>query len=255
MTDSTQNDEQPETERLGLKMKDMPPDEMPREKLREKGPGALSDSELLALLLGSGTSRLNVKDLASGLLHDFEGLEAMCRASVPRMMQVNGIGLAKASQLSAAFEISRRLRRPTGSATGDGGGSKLGYGANMSKPQVIADMMQPLLMDLPQEELWVLHLSKRRHFRGKERVYTGSVDQIDIQPFVVISGVVERREPCFAVVHNHPSGDPEPSSSDIRTTQRLVRAAKELGVEMVDHVVVGRHGFVSLRQSRLVEFG
>ena len=240
-------------ERRGLKLKDLPNDEMPREKMSELGPQALTDSELLAILLGSGTSRVNVKDLALDLLTEFNGLEALSRASATAMMNCKGIGMAKSSQLSATFEVARRLRAGTGSDRAEGGRG-LRIGSSMSKPHAVADLMRPLLMDKPQEELWVLYLSRRLRYRGKSCVYVGNLDRIDISPGVVMSGVVERREPCFTIVHNHPSGDSEPSTSDIATTQRMVRAAKELDLKLVDHVVVAASGFTSMRMSRLVEF-
>ena len=240
-------------ERRGLKLKDMPTDEMPREKMSELGPQALTDSELLAVLLGSGTSRVNVKDLALDLLTEFDGLESMSRASIAALMNCKGIGLAKSSQLAAAFEVARRLRVGNASDAGSNGG-KSKIGASMGKPHAVADMMRPLLMDCPQEELWVLYLSRRLRYRGKSRVYIGNLDRIEISPGVVMSGVVERREPCFTIVHNHPSGDCEPSTSDIATTKRLVQAAKQLDLTLVDHVIVAASGYTSLRMSRLVEF-
>ena len=240
-------------ERRGLKLKDLPNDEMPREKMSELGPQALTDSELLAILLGSGTSRVNVKDLALDLLTEFNGLEALSRASATAMMNCKGIGMAKSSQLSATFEVARRLRAGAGSDRAEGGRG-LRIGSSMSKPHAVADLMRPLLMDKPQEELWVLYLSRRLRYRGKSCVYVGNLDRIDISPGVVMSGVVERREPCFTIVHNHPSGDSEPSTSDIATTQRMVRAAKELDLKLVDHVVIAASGFTSMRMSRLVEF-
>ena len=240
-------------ERRGLKLKDLPSDEMPREKMSELGPQALTDSELLAILLGSGTTRVNVRDLALDLLTEFDGLEALSRATATAMMNCKGIGTAKSSQLAATFEVARRLRAGPGSSRADGARS-LVVGSSMSKPHAVADLMRPLLMDKPQEELWVLYLSRRLRYRGKSCVYIGNLDRIDVSPGVVMSGVVERREPCFTIVHNHPSGDSEPSTSDISTTQRLVRAAKELDLKLVDHVVVATSGFTSMRMSRLVEF-
>ena len=240
--------------RLGLKMKDLPPDEMPREKLGALGPSALTDSELLAILLRSGTTMMNVKDLAAGLLIEFEGLEPMSQATIPRLMNFSGIGLAKAAQLVAAFEVGRRARAKANSLTRKRDGEKTDIDANMTKPQHIADMMQPLLADLPHEELWVIYLSTRHRYRGKSRVYKGNLDNIGIRSGVIMSGVIERRAPCFTIVHNHPSGDCEPSSADITTTTKLVRAARELDIELVDHVIVSSRGFTSLRDSRLVLF-
>lgn len=251
--EADESEDRVSVERRGLKLKDMPSDEMPREKMSELGPQALTDSELLAILLGSGTSRVNVKDLALDLLTEFDGLESMSRASIAALMNCKGIGLAKSSQLAAAFEVARRLRVGNASAEGSNGG-KSKIGASMGKPHAVADMMRPLLMDCPQEELWVLYLSRRLRYRGKSRVYIGNLDRIEISPGVVMSGVVERREPCFTIVHNHPSGDCEPSASDIATTKRLIQAAKQLDLTLVDHVIVASSGYTSLRMSRLVEF-
>ena len=240
--------------RQGLRLKDLPNDEMPREKLSELGPGALTDSELLAILLRSGTTKMNVKELATGLLTEFEGLESMSKATIPGLMNYSGVGLAKASQLVAAFEVGRRTRARANALVRKREGENVPFDAIMSKPQNVADLMQSLLADLPHEEFWVIYLSARHRYRGKSRVYQGSLDNIGVRSGVIMSGVIERRAPCFTIVHNHPSGDCEPSTADITTTTRLVRAARELDIELVDHVIVSSRGFTSLRNSRLVLF-
>lgn len=252
--DMTPEGEYPPLTRRGWRLKDLPHDEMPREKMSELGPNGLTDAELIALLLGSGTSKLNVKDLAIDLLRESEGLEALSKSTLTAMMNYPGVGLAKASKLVAAFEIGRRVRKRASTSGIAGERDKPTFDAGMRTPSAVADMMQPLLCDLPHEELWVVYMSAKHRYRGKSRVYQGNLDAIEVRTGVVMSGVVERRVPCFTVVHNHPSGDSEPSTADINTTKKLVRAAKELDIEMVDHVIVGSRGFTSLRHSRLVLF-
>ena len=252
--DAADETEYPPLARRGWRLKDLPHDEMPREKLSELGPNGLTDAELVAILLGSGTQKMNVKDLAIDLLRESDGLEALSKSTHTAMMNYSGVGLAKASKLVAAFEIGRRVRFRTRSAASAGTGSKPAFDTRMHTPHAVADMMQPLLCDLPHEELWVIYMSAKHRYRGKSRVYQGNLDTIEVRTGVVMSGVVERRVPCFTVVHNHPSGDSEPSTADITTTQKLVRAAKELDIEMVDHVIVGSRGYTSLRNSRLVLF-
>lgn len=246
--------EYPPLARRGWRLKDLPHDEMPREKLSELGASSLTDAELIAILLGSGTTKLNVKDLAIDLLRQSDGLEALSKSTHTALMNYSGVGLAKASKLVAAFEIGRRVRNRANSVTVAGSWNHPTFDTSMQTPHAIAEMMQPLLCDLPHEELWVVYMSAKHRYRGKSRVYQGNLDAIEVRTGVVMSGVVERRVPCFTVVHNHPSGYSEPSTADISTTQKLVRAAKELDIEMVDHVIVGSRGYTSLRNSRLVLF-
>lgn len=243
--DATYPDYQPPApQRTSSKLKDLPPDEMPRERLLAHGPSVLSESELLAIVLGSGTRSLNVKEFAVHILRDFNGLDGIARTSAQEFMGYKGIGEGKATNLVATFELGRRRQAK---ANGD-------HGQDMSQPAAIHDLMYAELSDADQEELWVILLTKRRKFDGKQQIYKGNLDQIGIQPKVILKHVVKRNALSFAIVHNHPSGDPQPSSADLLATKKIVKAAKDFDVEFVDHVVVAKRGFTSMRHSRLVDF-
>ncbi len=242
-----------------LRIRDLPEDERPRERLREHGPDTLATSELIALLLGCGMHNTNVRDLALNLLREYDGLEMLSRASRDQLCKIKGIGDAKASVLLAAFEIGRRAAHERAihdldmEKIPDSHSDKIGCDIDSFK---IAEMMTPLLRDKAQEELWVIMLDVRNQYRGKTKLYQGTCNSMMANSSEVLSTVVGRRSPHFAIVHNHPSGRSYPSTADISFTQKLVRASESLDVDFVDHVIVGRdmESWTSIRRSMLVDF-
>lgn len=228
--------------------------ERPRERMHELGPSGITTTELLAIVLGSGIQGRNVKNVADDLLREFDGLRGLSRVTSFNMQKVGGIGSIKADVLTAAFELGRRA---TQEEVENGYG---GYGSHVPNGEAIAHLVAKQftarLRDSSQEEMWIVFLDVRNQYRGKARIYVGCCDQLVAKTGEILSRVVERNLPRYALVHNHPSGSGEPSGADISFTERLVRAGHLLDIELVDHVVLGedlrRH--VSMRQRNLVDF-
>ncbi len=236
-------------------LKNTPTHERPRERMHELGPSGITTTELLAIILGSGVQGKNVKNVADDLLIKFDGLRGLSRISPFNMRKIEGIGDVKADVLTAAFELGRRA------AQEEVENSHQTYGKHMPSGELIAwsvaKQFTARLRDNPQEEMWIVLLDVRNRYRGKTRVYIGCCDQLVAKTGEILSRVVERNLPRYALIHNHPSGKGDPSGADISFTERLVEAGHLLDVELVDHVVLGEdlHSFVSMRQKKLVNFG
>ena len=221
-------------------MRDLPSGERPRERLRDRGPGSLSNTELLAILLRAGTADENVLDLATRLLSHFQGLDGLARASHQELCGVHGLGEAKAAQLQAALEMGKRLpavrqpERPT-----------------VRSPQDVADLLMAEMSLLDQEHFRVVVLNTKNQVMATPEVYKGSVNATSIRSAEVFREAVRQNCPAIIVAHNHPSGDPAPSDEDVAVTGELVAAGKQLDIDLLDHIVIGRHAFVSLKEKGL----
>ena len=237
-----------------FRLKDVPERERPRERMHELGPAGITNTELLAIILGSGIQGVNVKNVADNLLTAFDGLRGLSRVSSFNMQNVEGIGDVKADVLTAAFELGRRAAQEEIEVPGNAYGSHLPNGEVIA--WTIAKQFTTRLRDNAQEEMWIVLLDVRNRYRGKARVYIGCCDQLVAKTGEILSRVVERNLPRYALVHNHPSGKGDPSGADISFTERLVKAGHLLDIELVDHVVLGEdlRSFVSMRQRNLVDF-
>ena len=229
-----------DTQYRALTVREMPTDERPRERLERYGAGALSTSELLAILLRTGLPGENVVDLSMRLLRDFGGLAGLVAADLEVLCQTHGLGLAKASQLKAALEIANRLaalgpeQRP-----------------QITQPGDVARLLMMEMAYLAQEQLRVLCLDTKNHVVAQQVVYQGTINSSAVRAAEVFRPAITRACLNIIVVHNHPSGDPTPSPEDVRTTEQLRKAGELLDIELLDHIVVGRHQFVSLKERGL----
>ncbi|MBI4202461.1 MAG: DNA repair protein RadC [Chloroflexi bacterium] len=227
-----------------LHLRDLPSGERPRERLRERGATYLSNAELIAILLRTGTSQENVLDLANRLLSTFGGLGGLARASFEELAAIHGMGEAKTAQLKAALELGLRLLA-TGSEPRVAVGS----------PRDVANLVMGEMAFLEQECLRVVLLNSKNQVMGIPEVYRANVSATTIRAAEVFQEAVRSNHPFVILVHNHPSGDPTPSPEDIRVTEQLVQAAKLLDIEVLDHIVIGRsnyNGFVSMKERKLV---
>ncbi|MBT7164967.1 MAG: DNA repair protein RadC [Victivallales bacterium] len=229
--------------RDGFMIAEMPDRERPRERLEHQGAEALTDVELLAILLRSGLRGCSVLDLSREVLQAYDGdLDRLSKASVNELRGIRGIGTAKAVEIRAAFALAERLRQVTALQR-----------PVLDSPQSIARMFRERFRSLPQEELHALLLDTRNRLIRDETITVGLVDRSQVHPREVFRRAI--RESCsrLAIVHNHPSGDPTPSAADIACTKQLIAAGKVVGIELIDHVVVGGGGglagreYVSLR--------
>ena len=192
--------------------------------------------------------------MADELLREFDGLRGLSRISPFNLQKVDGIGSIKADVLTAAFELGRRAAQEQVEIANADYGSHMPNGNAIAHS--VAKQFTAKLRDNAQEEMWIVLLDVRNQYRGKVRVYVGCCDQLVAKTGEILNRVVERNLPRYALVHNHPSGNGEPSGADISFTERLVRAGQLLDIELVDHVVLGEdlHKYVSMRQRNLVDF-
>jgi DNA repair protein RadC len=227
-----------------MKLKELNKQERPREKMIARGASALTDVELLAILLRTGTARSNVVDVARDLLCSADDrLGEVAAMSLEKIRQVDGIGPSKAVAVAAAFELGRRLSLEAGTENV----------TRMDSPAKVYRMMLPLLRDLDHEECWALFLGKSNGLLAKERMTAGGQDFTLVDKRVVIRRAIERKASGVILVHNHPSGSPMPSVEDINQTRDLNRALSACGLQLVDHVIVAGGGFYSFSDEQVVE--
>ncbi len=225
-----------------LKIKDWPEGERPREKMIKNGPGALSDGELLALLIGSGTNGCTAVDVAKMLIAGADGLSALASRNVHEFGRMKGIGPARAARIAAAFEIGRRA-----ASSGDR------KGARMAHPEDVARMYGPLVKDLATEEFRVLLLDGANRVVCGERVSQGILNASLAHPREVFKFAVDHRAAGVILLHNHPSGEAAPSAEDRRITEQLRRAGEDLGIPVLDHVIVAGNGYFSFAKEGLLK--
>jgi DNA repair protein RadC len=225
-------------------VRDLPPAERPRERLIQLGAEALSAQEILALILGRGVKGESVMVTAQKLLSKFGSLRGIADSSVEELTQINGIGPAKAAQLKAAFDLARRLEA----------GPREGKAA-IKSPEDVVSAIAGTLKGKKREHFLTLLLDTRNRLIRVAPISMGSLDSSIVHPREVFKEAISASAASVIFVHNHPSGDPEPSEDDIELTKRLVEAGKLLGIVVLDHVIVGDGSFVSLKGSKDLRFG
>ena len=227
-----------------MKIKDLSMSERPRERLLSSGPQALSNGELLAVLLRSGTASSNVLDVSRSLLRSCEGkLVKLSQMDMSELQREPGIGSSKAAVILAAFELGRRFADERAGSPG-----KLITGAH-----TVYDMMVPYLKGLSHEECWVLFLDKRQRVYSREKVGAGSPDAVPIDPRSIVRLALSRNARSLILVHNHPAGNPHPSPEDLRLTQDLARAATACEIILLDHVIISDDSYYSCSEEKLFD--
>ncbi len=221
-------------------IKELPSSERPRERLQNYGAGALSTAELLAIILRTGIGGQNVLNLATNLLAQYHGLGGLAKAGLPELRQHKGLGLAKACQLKAALELGRRML----------------IAAPEDRPQVSspADAANLVLLEmafLEQEQLRAILLDTKNYLVTIATVYVGNVNTAVIRVSEVFREAVRTNSPFLIVVHNHPSGDPTPSPEDVQVTEQIVAGGRLLDIDVLDHLIIGRQRYVSLKERGL----
>lgn len=212
-----------------------------RERYAQQGPDRFPDDELLALVIGLGDAQRSNLDIARDLLERFGDLRGALDAPVDGLMQVPGLGLARAVRVHAALHAGHRAARP-----------RAVYSAPLASPQDIWDVLAPMMAGLLVEELHALYLDRRARLLNHRVLTRGSADGTVIDPRQVFRPAVQMGVASVIVAHNHPSGDPTPSTQDITATRRLVAAGRLIGIELVDHLIVGHESWVSLRAEGLL---
>jgi len=219
---------------------DLPAEERPRERLVKFGEQALSAQELLQLILGRGIAGESVAITAQKLLTQFGSLQKLAEASIEELSTVKGIGLAKAAQIKAAFEIGRRLSTQT-----DPYKSK-----ELTDPEKVYRLIKSKLKDYHKEHFYIIALNSRNHSIAE--ISVGSLNSSIVHPREVFAEAIKSKAASVIFVHNHPSGDPEPSEDDLILTKKLVESGKILGIEVFDHIVVTKNGFFSFKEKGLI---
>ncbi len=212
----------------------------PRERLAELGPQALSNAELIAILLRVGIEGENAVQMGQRLLQDLGGLHGLHRATVVEISQQHGMGLAKAAQIKAAIELGIRLRlaapaeRPV-----------------VSSPADAAALVQYEMSALPQEHLRVINLDTRNRVINIEKLYVGSLNASTVRVAEVFKPAIQRNAAAIVIIHNHPSGDPTPSPEDVALTRAIVQSGKLLDISVLDHLIIGQGTWLSLKERGL----
>jgi DNA repair protein RadC len=227
----------------GVRIKDLPANERPRERLVAQGAEALKNSELIAILLRTGLPGISAIQVAEQVLKKFTTLDNLSRASIEDLRQVKGVGRDKAIALKSAFTLARRMAQEMRqeSPTLDG-------------PELIADLLREDNRAYEVENFQVVLLNTRRRLIRVERISQGTLDTILVHPREVFKSAIAANAAAVVLVHNHPSGDPTPSEADIKVTRDLIRAGQLLKIEVLDHVIIGRatqerpKDFASLRE-------
>jgi DNA repair protein RadC len=224
----------------GYRIKDLATKERPRERLARLGASALADAELIGILLRTGMKGRNAIELAQGMLRDLGGLSGLHTSTFAEIRACSGVGTAKAAQIKAAIELGRRL------AVAEAGESPI-----VRSPQDAADLIQYEMGALEQEHFRVLLLDTRNHVIGQRDIYRGSLNASMIRIGEVFRDAVRANAAAIIVAHNHPSGDPNPSPEDVAVTRAIVQAGRLLDIEVLDHLVIGRNRFISLKAKGL----
>jgi DNA repair protein RadC len=220
---------------------DLPSNDRPRERLQREGPAALNNAELLAILLRVGIAGENAVRVAERLLAQLNGLPGLHRAGFADLKAQKGIGPAKAAQLQAAIELGRRIATST-----------LDDRPAISSPADAANLLMYQMAALDQEYLFVILLDTRNRVLGRPlEVYHGSLNTSQVRVGELFREAIKVNAAALIVAHNHPSGDPSPSPEDVAVTRALVEAGKLLDIDVLDHLVIGRYKFVSLKERGL----
>ena len=228
-----------------MKIRDLCAAERPREKMIERGSSSLSNAELLAILLRTGTGKQNVLEVAQTILAKVDGeLDTLAGMSVDMLCETQGVGTSKAVTLVAAFELGRRWFSEEG----------VGKRRKITSPEEVFRMMYPLLRDLHSEECWLIYLNNANLCLGKERVSTGGPDSTVLDSRVVLRKACEKKASGIILVHNHPAGNACPSPADIERTKIIRNALKACEMSLVDHVIIGSHNYYSFSDERLIDF-
>ncbi len=222
---------------LTLFIRDVPQRERPRERFLREGPKALSNQELLALLLRTGTKQYSALHVASELLAGYTTLTHLSEASLEEVQHIPGIGVAKAIELMAAIEFGRRLQR-----------EQRGDKTIITSPEDAVEVVADDLKGLQQEHFVALYLNTKNHVIKQKTVFIGSLNASIVHPREVFKEALRTSSAAVICLHNHPSGDPSPSTEDINVTKRLDEAGKILGITLLDHIVVGENCFISLKE-------
>jgi len=223
-------------------VREMPKEERPRERMIELGASSLSNEELLAILLRTGRKDLSVVELAKNVLYHLESLEDLKRITVLELLQINGIKEAKATTIVAAIELGKRL-------------------SNLHRNQKVSiksgydvyHLLSADLTHLEQEHFICLYMNTKSELIKKETIFIGTLNQTLIHPREIYKNAIKLSASAIIFVHNHPSGDSNPSKADFQATTSLMESGVIMGIDVIDHIVIGNHEFYSLKDQKKIK--
>lgn len=220
-----------------MMLREIPNEDRPRERLLQFGAEALSNTELLAILIRTGTTKESAVKLADRVLAMSGGIRNLVDMSIEQFTSIRGVGQAKALQMQAGIELGRRLAR-----------SGLQDTPLIKSPRDAADLVLDELRYLQKEHFMVLFLNTKNRVIGKETLSVGSLNASIVHPREVFRSAIKRSSASIICAHNHPSGDPTPSPEDVEVTRRLSAAGQLVGIELLDHLIVADRQFVSMKE-------
>lgn len=225
----------------GRTVREMHSDEQPREKLLRYGAESLSDAELMAIILRTGSRTLNVVDMSRALITHFRGLRNLSRQSWQSLLVIPGVAQVKAITLQAVFELSKRLQV-----------ASLGDELKITSPDLAAAYFIPKLRDLTHEEFYVGFLNNSKVLTGYKRISSGGSTATIVEPAEVLRQAILHQANSLLLVHNHPSGQLKESSADLLLTKRIAESGRMLGIPVTDHIIVAGNHFLSFKEKNLI---
>ncbi len=225
-----------------LGVKELPPDDRPREKLISRGPQSLTDAELVAILLRTGTKGKSVIEIAQEIINKEKNVAVLASKSFESLKKINGIGKDKAATLLAAFELSRRIQQQ----------SKWFSEKRITSPADIADIFIPLLRDELKERFIVVCLSTANKIIKHETISVGNLNSSVVHPREIFKVAIDCSAASIILIHNHPSGNPDPSNEDISITKKILEAGKIMDIPVRDHLIIAGSTFTSFVERKLM---
>lgn len=225
-----------------IKIIDIPKEERPVEKLLSSGPETLSNAELLAVILRTGTRGENIISLSTRIISEFDGLDGLLDAGIEEISTIKGVKNIKASQILALGELVKRINKL----------SLTKNSRNISSPKDVAECIMKEMMFLKQEILKVIMLDTKNNIIGIRDVFKGSLNTSIVHPREIFKEAIKKSSSSIIICHNHPSGDPTPSKEDINITIRIKECGKIMGIDLLDHLIVGKDKFVSLKEKGII---
>ncbi|NLI14600.1 MAG: DNA repair protein RadC [Peptococcaceae bacterium] len=217
-------------------MKDLPEDMRPRERLAKEGADALSEVELLAILLGTGSRQATALDLAALIMAHFKSLRSLLGSTIEELSGIKGVGPAKACQIKAALEFARRISQYSDSPR-----------PVIKSPEDAANLLMEEMRHFDREHFRAVLLNTKNQVIGTDKVSVGTLNSSAVHPRELFRNAIKRSAASVILVHNHPSGDPTPSREDLDITERLREAGKIIGIEVLDHIIIGDNRFISFK--------
>ncbi|CBZ04900.1 JAB domain-containing protein [Clostridium botulinum] len=220
-----------------FKIKDLPKNERPQERLIRYGAEVLSNSELLAVILRTGTKNQNIMMLASSLIKETGGLDQLFNQSIEELTKIKGIGVTKAVQILALSELSKRFKT-----------YKSGNEYKINTPLDVSNLVMEDMKYLKQEKLKILILNTKNIVTYTRDVFIGTLNSSIVHPREIFCEAIKKNGASIIICHNHPSGDPTPSKEDINITLRLKECGKLIGIDLLDHIIIGENKYVSMKE-------